>query len=54
MQFTPISTRGKSAPASWYTLFVLSLLYVLSLMDRQIIALMVTPARRDLGCTTRS
>lgn len=37
--------------AAWYALIVLLLLYVLSLMDRQIIALMVTPLRRDLRLT---
>ncbi len=41
----------RSTPRSWYALAVLLFLYVLSLMDRQIIALMITPLRRDLGLT---
>src|SRR5258706_14623005 len=51
MPSSPSSLRDRSTPASWYVLIVLSFLYVLSLMDRQIIALMVTPLRRDLGLT---
>ncbi len=51
MPSSPSSLRDRSTPASWYALIVLSFLYVLSLMDRQIIALMVTPLRRDLGLT---
>src|SRR5213592_2039753 len=49
MPSSPSSLRDLATPASWYALIVLSFLYVLSLMDRQIIALMVTPLRRDLG-----
>jgi MFS family permease len=46
-----VTSQGvkRSMRGSWYALFVLLFLYVLSLMDRQIIALMVTPLRRDLG-----
>ena len=51
MPSSPSSLRDRATPASWYALIVLSFLYVLSLMDRQIIALMVTPLRRDLGLT---
>ncbi len=44
---TPASTRG--AFASWYTVIILTLLYVLAFIDRQVIALLATPIKRDLG-----
>ena len=39
----------RSACGSWYALLLLLFSYTVSLMDRQIIALMVTPLQRDLG-----
>lgn len=36
---------------AWWTVAVLTLLYALSLMDRQVIALVVNDIRRDLGIT---
>jgi MFS family permease len=36
---------------SWYLLAVLLVLYVLSMIDRQIIAMLVAPMKRDLGLT---
>jgi hypothetical protein len=39
----------RGACGCWYAIFLGLFLYALSLMDRQIIALMVTPLQRDLG-----
>ena len=36
---------------AWWALFVLTLTYVLSFVDRQILSLLVEPLRRDLGIT---
>jgi MFS family permease len=44
---TPSPTRG--AFATWYTVIILTLLYVLAFIDRQVIALLATPIKRDLG-----
>lgn len=44
---TSSSTRG--AFATWYTVIILTLLYVLAFVDRQVIALLATPIKRDLG-----
>jgi MFS family permease len=40
-----------SQQAAWYTVGVLTLAYLLSFVDRQILALMVGPIQRDLGLT---
>lgn len=40
-----------SAAIGWYTTILLALLYWLSLLDRTIISLMVTPIKQDLGLT---
>lgn len=37
------------APYAWYVVVVLTLAYVVSFIDRQILALLVDPIRRDLG-----
>src|SRR4051812_2861218 len=41
--------RLPSPAAAWWTVAVLTFLYALSLMDRQILSLMVDHIRRDLG-----
>jgi MFS family permease len=44
--------RQASSPAySWYVVGVLTLAYILSFIDRQIITLMVGPIKQDLGLT---
>jgi len=40
--------RPLSARYSWYVVFVLMLCYTLSLIDRQIVSLLVAPMKRDL------
>ena len=42
-------SAGKASLSAWFTVAVLLVMYILSLADRQIIALMVTPLQRDLG-----
>ena len=38
-----------SAQRAWYLIFVLLLAYTFSFIDRQILGLLVTPIKRDLG-----
>jgi MFS family permease len=45
----PIETPYPSARYSWYVVGVLTLVYVFSFIDRQILSLLVRPLRRDLG-----
>jgi MFS family permease len=48
------TTAGEGYPSTaraWYTVAVLLVAYIFSFMDRQILALLVAPARRDLGIT---
>ena len=40
-----------AAIGSWYATIILTLAYVLSFMDRQILTLMIEPIQRDLGLT---
>jgi MFS family permease len=40
-----------AAPYAWYVVVVLTLAYVVSFIDRQILALLVEPIRKDLGLT---
>lgn len=40
-----------SAGYSWYVVFVLMLAYVFAFLDRQILALLVDPIKRDIGVT---
>jgi MFS family permease len=42
------SDRPTSLPYAWYVVFVLMLCYALSLIDRQILSLLVAPMKRDL------
>lgn len=39
----------RGGPASWYALGVLMLAYMVSVADRQVLSLLVTPIRADLG-----
>ena len=39
----------KSERYSWYVVFVLTLLYSISYVDRQMLSLLIEPIRRDLG-----
>jgi MFS family permease len=49
---TGLPDPGYPPPAkAWWTVFVLTLLYSLSLLDRQVIALLVPDIRRELGIT---
>lgn len=43
-----MDSKAPSARQGWFAVFVLSALYACSFIDRQIIALMVTPIQRDL------
>ncbi|WP_097092316.1 MFS transporter [Novosphingobium sp. Chol11] len=47
----PIASSPRTGMGAWWSVFVLTLLYSLSLMDRQIISLMVQDIRADLGIT---
>jgi MFS family permease len=47
---TASSTRESTA-YGWYVVVILTLAYVVSFLDRQILALMVEPIKRDLGLT---
>lgn len=49
MSEQPGQATSKVDLTAWCTVAVLLVMYILSLVDRQIIALMVTPLRRDLG-----
>ena len=42
---------GKVSAGSWWMLFVLFLLYVLSLLDRQVLSMLVEPIKLDLQLT---
>jgi MFS family permease len=46
----PAGTAGSAAPLryAWYVVFILMLCYALSLIDRQILSLLVEPMKRDL------
>ncbi len=46
-----LSSRYPNPAVGWYTTILLALLYWLSLLDRTIISLMVTPIKQDLGLT---
>jgi MFS family permease len=48
---TPSEAGYPSRRRAWWTVAMLTLLYALSLLDRQIIALLVPDIRRDLGIT---
>jgi MFS family permease len=43
--------RAPSSAYSWYVVGVLTLAYILSFVDRQIITLMIGPIKQDLGLT---
>jgi len=45
------STDSQVMPGAWRTLWILLALYVLSLLDRQLMSLLVTPIKADLGLT---
>jgi MFS family permease len=45
----PPATFSVGAIAPWYTVAILTLLYTLAFVDRQVISLLVTPIKRDLG-----
>jgi MFS family permease len=45
----PESSQGGSARLAWYIVFVLGLLFAVSLVDRFILALLVQPISHDLG-----
>ena len=51
----PAAMPDTAAPAkpplgySWYVVGVLTLVYMFSFIDRQILSLLVTPIRRDIG-----
>src|SRR5450755_2977415 len=47
----PIDAPYPSPRYSWYVVGVLTLVYVFSFIDRQIMSLLVRPLRRDLGIT---
>jgi MFS family permease len=51
----PVATEAEepypSARYAWYVVGVLTLVYVFSFIDRQILNLLVSPIRRDLGIT---
>ena len=48
----PPSARSYPPPSrAWYAVGVLTLIYVFSFIDRQILNLLVKPIRRDLGIT---
>ncbi|HLK19594.1 MAG TPA: MFS transporter [Bryobacteraceae bacterium] len=56
-QPAPVSTPQSTEPPypsrryAWYVVGVLTLVYVFSFIDRQILSLLVRPLRRDLGIT---
>lgn len=41
----------KATPYAWYVLFVLTLVYVLNFIDRQILSILAVDIKRDLGIT---
>ncbi len=43
------STSPSSAAYSWYVVFMLTLLYIISFLDRTIISLVIEPLKEDLG-----
>ncbi len=45
----PPTTISAAAIAPWYTVAMLTLLYALAFVDRQVISLLVAPIKRDLG-----
>jgi MFS family permease len=45
------SVAGRSARYAWYVVVLLTLIYTVSFIDRQILALMIGPIRRDFGIT---
>lgn len=46
---TSAAAAGQNQPGAWRALPVLIVLYALSLLDRQVLTLMVGPIKRDLG-----
>ena len=42
-------SEAKASPYSWYVVAVLTLAYLISFLDRQILALMVEPIKADLN-----
>ncbi|WP_242127398.1 MFS transporter [Sphingobium sp. Sx8-8] len=46
---SPAEPNAHPSRTAWVTLAILVLLYILSFLDRQILAMMVDPIRRDLG-----
>lgn len=47
----PVAPPYPSSGQAWYLVAVLSLFYVFSFIDRQIISLLVEPIKRDMGMT---
>src|SRR5271169_6851726 len=45
----PTETPYPAARYAWYVVAVLTLVYVFSFIDRQILTMLVRPIRRDLG-----
>jgi MFS family permease len=48
-QRTENPARPENLLRAWYVVFALTAIYMLSFMDRQILSLLVTPMKRDLG-----
>ena len=51
MNMTAPVSPWPSASRSWYAVIILTLAYVLSFVDRQILALLIKPIKEDLGLT---
>lgn len=51
IQASDKSTAYPSVSKGWYAVVILTLAYVFSFLDRQILALLVTPIKRDLDLT---
>lgn len=49
MQTVEAANRPRGGFASWYALAVLMLAYMVSVADRQVLSLLITPIRADLG-----
>ena len=47
----PVHARSAIAPGGWAVLFVLTLVYIVSFIDRGAISLVVGPIKQDLGAT---
>jgi MFS family permease len=46
-----VTAKSPSSAYSWYVIFMLTLLYIVSFLDRTVISLVIEPLKADLGVT---